>query len=222
MYETYGGGSGDRQLRFMTTKGTSGVSFSALGGVGTINDNNWHHVAVVGDGSTVRFYVDGILDGSPTAITMFSTGSATGTTLIGKTRSASGLFLSMSGAIDEVNIFNESLDQAEIRSLSNRTTFNTILDKGQYNGNISAMKWSVNQGMGDTKEMAYNFEYDALNRLVSADNLQSSLLGTWEKGKYHEGNLSYDLNGNIKSLGRSSELRVINFSRLPIIHRQQL
>lgn len=208
MYETYGGGYGDHQLRFMTTNGST--SFSALGAVGTINDNNWHHIAVVGDGNTVRFYVDGVPDASPASITLFSTGSATSTTLIGKTRSASGLFLGMSGAIDEVNIFNEPLDQTEIKELSNRTPFNTVLDKGQYNGNISGMKWSVDQGMGDTKEMAYNFEYDALNRLVSANNLQSSLPGTWENGKYHEGNLTYDLNGNITSLSRSSELGVID------------
>jgi RHS repeat-associated protein len=208
MYETYGGGYGDHQLRFMTTNGS--ISFSALGNVGTINDNNWHHVAVVGDGNTVRFYVDGVLDASPTAITLFSTGSATSTTLIGKTRSSSGLFLGMSGAIDEVNIFNEPLDAAEIKEMSSRTPFNTILDKGQYNGNISGMKWSVNQGMGDTKEMAYNFEYDALNRLVSANNLQSSLPSTWQEGKYHEGSLDYDLNGNIIALTRSSELGVID------------
>ncbi len=208
MYETYGSGYGDHQLRFMTTNGST--SFSAVGSIRTINDNNWHHVAVVGDGNTVRFYVDGVSDASPTAITLFSTGSATSTTLIGKTRSASGLFLGMSGAIDEVNIFNEPLDQSEIKELSNRTAFNAILDKGQYNGNISGMKWSVNQGLGDTKEMAYNFEYDALNRLVSANNLQSSLLRAWEVGKYHERNLTYDLNGNITSLSRSSEPGVID------------
>jgi RHS repeat-associated protein len=211
MYETYGGTYGDHQLRFMSTKGISGTSFNALGGIRTIDDNNWHHVAVVGDGEYVRFYVDGVPDGSPTRITIFSTGSATSTTLIGKTRSsATALILGMVGAIDELNVLNRPLSRSEIAVMANRTPFSTTLDESQYNGNISAMKWSVNQGLGDTKEMAYNFKYDPLNRLLSADNLQSSSLGVWGNGKYHERDLTYDLNGNIKSLTRSSELGMID------------
>jgi RHS repeat-associated protein len=206
MYETYGSGYGDHQLRFSTTYGQSGSVFIALGGERTINDNNWHHVAAVGDGEYVTLYVDGVQDGSPTRMTTFSTGSATSTTLIGKTRSsATVLSLGMVGAIDELNILNRPLSKSEIGALATRTPFNTTLDDGQYNGNISAMKWSINQGMGETKEMAYNFKYDVLNRLVSADNLQSSSLGVWSNGKYHERDLTYDLNGNIKSLTRSSE-----------------
>jgi RHS repeat-associated protein len=211
MYETYGSGYGDHQLRFSTTYGQSGSVFIALGGVRTINDNNWHHVAAVGDGEYVTLYVDGVQDGSPTRMTTFSTGSATSTTLIGKTRSsATVLSLGMVGAIDELNILNRPLSKSEIGALATRTPFNTTLDDGQYNGNISAMKWSINQGMGETKEMAYNFKYDVLNRLVSADNLQSSSLGVWSNGKYHERDLTYDLNGNIKSLTRSSEPGMID------------
>ena len=211
MYETYGGIYGDHQLRFSTTNGQSGAVLIALGSVRTINDNNWHHVAAVGDGEYVTLYVDGVQDGSPTRIPIFATGSATSTTLIGKTRSNTNtLSLGMVGAIDELNIFNRPLSKSEISALAKRTPFNTTLDDGQYNGNISAMKWSVNQGMGDTKEMAYNFKYDALNRLTTADNLQSSSLGVWANGKYHERDLTYDLNGNIKSLTRSSELGMMD------------
>jgi RHS repeat-associated protein len=206
MYETYGGIYGNHQLRFSTTYGQSGSVFIALGSVRTIDDNNWHHVAAVGDGEYVTLYVDGVQDGSPTRMTTFTTGSATSTTLIGKTRSSTtALSLGMVGAIDELNIFNRPLGKSEIAAMAKRTPFNTTLDEGQYNGNISAMKWSVNQGMGDTKEMAYNFKYDALNRLTTADNLQSSSLGVWTNGKYHERDLTYDLNGNIKSLTRSAE-----------------
>ncbi|HEY9008473.1 MAG TPA: DUF6443 domain-containing protein [Ohtaekwangia sp.] len=205
MYETYGAGYGDHQLRFIIMTGNGATAyFTGLGGVRTINDTNWHHVAVVGDGVYIRFYVDGVLDGAPVAITAFSTGAMSSTTLIGKTRSgASGpLFLGMAGSIDEVNILNRPASQSEIQALANRSDFDSSEDGRQYNGNISAMKWSVNQGIGDVKEMAYNFKYDPLNRLVSAKNLQSSVSGTWTAGKYHEGDLSYDLNGNIKTLSR--------------------
>jgi RHS repeat-associated protein len=210
MYETYGSGYGDHQLRFMTTLGTNSISFNALGGVRTINDNNWHHVAVVGDGHSVRFFVDGVQDGDATPITIFSTGASSNTTLIGKTRATGGLFLGMIGAIDEVKILSRPITQSEILALANRGEFNTVQDGRQYNGNISAMKWSVNQGLSDTKEMAYNFTYDPLNRLVSANNLQSVTLGAWTPGKFHEGELTYDLNGNIKTLTRYNETNAMD------------
>ncbi|WP_159453593.1 DUF6443 domain-containing protein [Ohtaekwangia koreensis] len=204
MYETYGGGYGDHQLRFITTIGTNSVSFTALGGVRTINDNNWHHVAVVGDGHSIRFYVDGVQDGATTPITIFSTGAASATTLIGRTRIQGGV-LSMVGSIDEVKILSAPATQSEIYTFASRVELNTIQDGRQYNGNISAMKWSVNQGLSETKEMAYNFKYDPLNRLESATNLQSASLGVWNPGKFHEGELTYDLNGNIKTLTRYNE-----------------
>ncbi|HEX5171922.1 MAG TPA: DUF6443 domain-containing protein [Cyclobacteriaceae bacterium] len=72
-----------------------------------------------------------------------------------------------------------------------------------FNGNISGIKWSLNQGYGSMKEMAYNFSYDPMNRLLSATHLQSS--GTWGAGKYDESGLSYDLNGNILALQRKGE-----------------
>lgn len=210
MYETYGSGYGDHQLRFMTTLGTNSISFNALGGVRTINDNNWHHVAVVGDGHSVRFFVDGVQDGDATPITIFSTGASSNTTLIGKTRAAGGLFLGMIGSIDEVKILNRPTTQSEIQIFASRGEFNTVRDGRQYNGNISAMKWSVNQGLSDTKEMAYNFTYDPLNRLVSANNLQSAAIGIWTPGKFHEGELTYDLNGNIKTLTRYNETNAMD------------
>lgn len=71
---------------------------------------------------------------------------------------------------------------------------------GIFNGNISGMKWSVAQGYGVVKEMAYNFTYDPLNRLQHAASRQNN--GTWAAGQYDENNIVYDLNGNIKSLQR--------------------
>src|SRR5690606_27189732 len=43
----------------------------------------------------------------------------------------------------------------------------------QYNGNISGMKWSVNQGLGTIKAMAYNYAYDPMNRLTAAVHKQA-------------------------------------------------
>ncbi|NBW34920.1 MAG: hypothetical protein EBR30_07860 [Cytophagia bacterium] len=95
-------------------------------------------------------------------------------------------------------------------------------DKLQFNGNINAMKWSNNQGLGDQKENAYNFTYDPLNRLRTADFRQKDA-GSWGLAKHRDangmmqsvdafnesimnGSLSgYDLNGNIQFLKRTGQ-----------------
>jgi RHS repeat-associated protein len=79
----------------------------------------------------------------------------------------------------------------------------------QYNGNISAAKWSVNQGFGTIKAMAYNYGYDEMNRILSATHKQAITLGTWVTGQFDENGLTYDLNGNIKTLQRKGEGGVV-------------
>ncbi|MBS1506688.1 MAG: hypothetical protein JSS79_08585, partial [Bacteroidetes bacterium] len=72
----------------------------------------------------------------------------------------------------------------------------------QYNGNISAMKWSNNLSLTSTKSFAYNYGYDTMNRIKSAAYLTNP--GVWTtSGKFAENGLKYDLNGNIKALART-------------------
>jgi hypothetical protein len=73
----------------------------------------------------------------------------------------------------------------------------------QYNGNINAIKWSTNLGLDNHDESAYNFTYDALNRLQHANHRTNT--GTWTAGNYNENNLTYDLNGNIQTLQRTGD-----------------
>jgi RHS repeat-associated protein len=78
--------------------------------------------------------------------------------------------------------------------------------QSQYNGNISAMKWSNNLGLGDIKQKAYGYTYDAMNRLKSASYKINS--GTWSAAPsngFSEPDYQYDLNGNITSLTRYDE-----------------
>ncbi|HTE30395.1 MAG TPA: RHS repeat-associated core domain-containing protein, partial [Chryseolinea sp.] len=78
----------------------------------------------------------------------------------------------------------------------------------QFNGNISAMKWSNKLGVSAIKQMAYNFTYDSLNRLRIATHKQSNTLNTWLTGQYDE-SMSYDKNGNIKNLQRKGDNAVL-------------
>ncbi|UOB18368.1 DUF6443 domain-containing protein [Abyssalbus ytuae] len=60
-----------------------------------------------------------------------------------------------------------------------------------YNGNIALTQWKTKNT--DQSLKTYNYTYDALNRITAA---------TDNTGHYNVGNISYDKNGNIKSLNR--------------------
>lgn len=71
-----------------------------------------------------------------------------------------------------------------------------------FNGNISAVMWNNNSGPNDTKKRAYRFNYDPMNRLIGATH--SLFKTTWlPSNAFHESGITYDLNGNIKTLTRT-------------------
>ncbi len=118
MFETYGGGFGDHQLRFSSTKGSSGQYNLALGSQNTINDLNWHHVAVVGNGSTITFYVDGVKDGSSTTLQHYASGSSSYPAVFGGSKGSSGQFtMPFDGSMDEFRIYSRDLTEEEIIEL---------------------------------------------------------------------------------------------------------
>jgi RHS repeat-associated protein len=72
-----------------------------------------------------------------------------------------------------------------------------------YNGNISAMKWSNNAGLGTLKEKSYLYSYDLMNRITSASYKEKT--ASWASAVnsgFSESGYTYDLNGNIRSLLR--------------------
>lgn len=85
--------------------------------------------------------------------------------------------------------------------------YNNSLGTGNaplFNGNISAMTWSVNQGLGDVKRHAYNYNYDPLNRIKGSDFQKHN--GIWTSSNAFDVNgFDYDQNGNIKGLTRNDQ-----------------
>ena len=72
------------------------------------------------------------------------------------------------------------------------------MSPGDYNGNITGIKWNVNHYDQKLKK-AYGFTYDNMNRLLSAKYGEGSFYTN--NGKY-EITTSYDENGNIKTMYR--------------------
>ncbi|MCF6403125.1 type III secretion system effector protein [Chitinophaga filiformis] len=70
-------------------------------------------------------------------------------------------------------------------------------DSSQYNGNISGVKWKTRADSA----WAYGYNYDKANRLTGAYFSQKNG-GSWAQDKkdFTVSNLTYDVNGNIKSM----------------------
>lgn len=77
------------------------------------------------------------------------------------------------------------------------TSSNLTLAPAKYNGNIAEVLWKT---IKDGVQRNYLFDYDALNRLKSA-NFRTPLAASPETDFYNE-SLTYDVNGNITSLQR--------------------
>lgn len=83
----------------------------------------------------------------------------------------------------------------------------------RYDGNINAMTWKNGNGT----EKAYVYSYDPLGQLESASYKEKSG-SSWSStsGKYNVSGLTYDLNGNMKSIRRNnsngSVLHAINYT----------
>ncbi len=73
---------------------------------------------------------------------------------------------------------------------------------GQVNGNISGQVWVH---AGNQRKRAFGYEYDNVNRLTKADYTEDfygwrNSQGTWYENEFSVSNISYDANGNIKSM----------------------
>lgn len=90
-------------------------------------------------------------------------------------------------------------------NLAYNDVFTGLTNSPAYNGNISSIKWSHNLGRGAEKENAYNYSYDAMNRLLAASHKKSTGTNIYDQGLFNEDGFVYDLNGNITKLKRGGE-----------------
>jgi hypothetical protein len=100
LLDTYGG-----RVRFI-------VDGQILSGSSTLPTGTWVHIAGVYDGSEMRVYLNGALDGSLALSGPIPTNNLT--LRIGAASDAGSLF---SGLVDEVEVFNRGLSQAELQAI---------------------------------------------------------------------------------------------------------
>jgi unsaturated rhamnogalacturonyl hydrolase len=108
--------------RLMRNNNSSAISFHFNGtggqyqanGAVAVLDNQWHHLMGIYDGSTVRLYVDGQLDGTGAAGSVNVTNDPV---YIGS-RSDNLSGRAWNGQIDEVRIYNTALSQANLLYLA--------------------------------------------------------------------------------------------------------
>jgi len=104
---------GRGESNFALHMGMNGVTSSPYAwfdGRTTVNDDQWHHVTGVYDGTEARIYIDGVLDNSQAATGQIN---ASGFPLyIGENAQATGRY--WNGLIDDVRIYNRAISEEEI------------------------------------------------------------------------------------------------------------
>jgi alpha-tubulin suppressor-like RCC1 family protein len=85
-----------------------------------ITDTNWHHVSVTKNGTTLAFYVDGMLQPTPSPTPYTSTFQFTSSAAIGSRGDGGGN--TFYGKIDELSIYSRALSSNEIAAIYNAGT----------------------------------------------------------------------------------------------------
>lgn len=118
-----------------------------------------------------------------------------------------GWLKSINNAQLTVDGSNDELGDYFGMELVYNTTESGMSNTSYYNGNISAMKWKGPGTSGAADQRSYKYTYDKSDRLKTA-TFQASTGTAWtrEAGTLDE-SMTYDHNGNIKTLLRKRNLR---------------
>ena len=119
----YGTGVAGKPIYLITLRSTGKVYFESGSGADQIfsavskSDGNWHQVILTYDSTTVRMYVDGILEGSATA-TLETLSSAF---QLGNMPWDSNY--KYTGQIDDIRVYNRALSATEVQQIYNSQSF---------------------------------------------------------------------------------------------------
>jgi hypothetical protein len=134
-------------------------------------DNIWMHIAVVYDGSSMKFYTNGLLDTSiNTSITSIAYG--TGSLAIGN--SLTNAIDAFKGAIDDLRIYNRAISLSEIKSIAGINSQVKYYSKST--GSINQLStWGTNPDGSGTSPLSF----DSSNTIYNVVNGNTSLSGNF-------------------------------------------
>ncbi|MBV9145504.1 MAG: LamG domain-containing protein, partial [Acidobacteria bacterium] len=101
-----------------------------------VSDGNWHHAAIVRQGTTLTLYIDGNSAGSNSSAAITNITGAN--PFVVGTDACTGAY---NGALDEIHIFNRALSQTEVQSIHNAGSAGLTTLVGW---------WHFNEGTGST------------------------------------------------------------------------
>ena len=185
----YDGSTGYRI--YLTHNNTIKISWtgaSELTSATILPDNEWHNIALLYNGTTVKLYIDGVLDtsvatsGPSSTANIFSIG--------GEYRNKSDIRNYFKGDIDELKFWNKALTVAQIRFMlnqeilrNNTKSMGAIIPRSISKNDISTINWSnltayytMNSFIGThiNDDSSYNNRGNAITLGKIAVNYQSA------------------------------------------------
>lgn len=129
------------------------VSYAFTGNT-TINDDEWHQLVLVRNGTDVALYVDGVFDSHATIAGTFTDGVSM---IAGRWNGGSADFL-FPGTIDELSVYNTALSAARIAA--------------HYEAGISGIGGHVFTGFADAHNVSYTKPNDAVATIPATDRFK--------------------------------------------------
>ncbi len=133
------------------------TNFIALNGTKVVNDNHWHHIAFVRNGTNISLYIDGIQNGS-----VNGSGIAN-ITNTGKIQIGNNCSSYFNGSIDELRIWSLAKTQAEIQSNMKTTVSTSASNLISYYNFDQGLAGSLNTGSIDLTDQTSAGKNGTLN-----------------------------------------------------------
>ncbi|HCK91388.1 MAG TPA: hypothetical protein DHW71_00295 [Gammaproteobacteria bacterium] len=135
----------------------------------TMTTGEWHHVAVVSDGHTLKFYIDGELDPYQPAVTL-SLGQNTEPMIIGADLPGGDEYFD--GAIADVAVFNRQLSDQQIQNLAQGSS--------QLVADVSAPEVHTYNGTSDAIYIPHGANHNIQNEITLSARVTVDAFDNWD------------------------------------------
>ena len=141
----------DGDVRIVLYDGSGSKTIDLVTSSQPVSTSSWDHIAVTGNGSQIKIFVNGTQEASG-SVSRFSSGSSSKQLEIGYVHSYSAF----EGQMDDIRIYERPLSQPEIQALYQRTSTQKITDKDRLTSGLVG-HWPLNEdGAGKAYDLSGN------------------------------------------------------------------